>query len=431
MIPLLVKELRDALYSRWLAAYALALGLLGALSAIAGLRSAAGLGLQAFGRTTATLTNLCLLLAPLVSLVMGALAVAGERERGTLDNLMAQPIARHELLLGKYLGLFLALGAATWLGFAPAALAVASVHGWTASLPLLGFPLLAILLIASQLALGLAVSVRSRSAAQALGSAIALWFLFVLLYDLLVITLLVGSGLGAAGLATLLVLNPVDASRVLVVLSLEADLYLLGPAGALLVDTFGVGGTRLLLSASLLAWTAIPLGLALCWFRLRKGRDVSHRTCTRRTVARRLVAALILALLTLAACAPGEEGATRRAAPTAVAVTPELLARGKAAYQSNCVPCHGPGGRGDGPSAATLDPRPRDHTDPQLMAGLSDRRIADTIRMGGIISGFPNMPASPHLRGEELVAVVAYVRSLHQPEVSTVDLEGGGQDGTP
>ena len=59
-----------------------------------GLDSASGLALQAFGRTTATLMNLCLLLAPLVAVLMGAASIAGERERGTLEHLLAQPLSR-------------------------------------------------------------------------------------------------------------------------------------------------------------------------------------------------------------------------------------------------------------------------------------------------------------------------------------------------
>lgn len=137
------------------------------------------------------------------------------------------------------------------------------------------------------------------------------------------------------------------------------------------------------------------------------------------------LALVMLPLLALQACGPGAE---TEAASTTVTVTPELLAHGQETYAANCVPCHGPGGRGDGPAAATLNPKPRDHSNPELMEKLSDKRIAETVRMGGIINGFPNMPASPHLRGEELAGLVAYVRSLHRSEVTSVDLEGVGQD---
>src|SRR5437867_492117 len=42
--------------------------------------------------------------------------------------------------------------------------------------------------------------------------------------------------------------------------------------------------------------------------------------------------------------------------------TVEAQPRGKAVYDAHCVECHGTAGKGDGPSAAYLVPRPRDFT---------------------------------------------------------------------
>ena len=36
----------------------------------------------------------------------------------------------------------------------------------------------------------------------------------------------------------------------------------------------------------------------------------------------------------------------------------ESIARGKKLFQTHCVVCHGPGGKGDGPAAAGLNPKP-------------------------------------------------------------------------
>jgi ABC-type multidrug transport system ATPase subunit/ABC-type transport system involved in multi-copper enzyme maturation permease subunit len=268
------KGMRDALHDRWLITYALLLGALGVVAALLGLRSSAGMGLQMFGRTTATLTNLCLMLAPLVGLSMGAAAIAGERDRGTMETLLAQPLERRDLLLGKYLGLLLALAAATVVGFLPAAFVVARYAGAASLLGYVLFPLLSIFLIGAMLGLGLLISVRSHGGVQAQGRAIFCWFLFVLMYDLLLMGTLVTSGLSSTALALLLVANPVDAARVLVVLALEPDLYLLGPAGALLVAELSRAGTAALLVATLLVWAVVPVGLALLSFRLRRQRSL-------------------------------------------------------------------------------------------------------------------------------------------------------------
>ncbi|HEY4967795.1 MAG TPA: c-type cytochrome [Puia sp.] len=39
-----------------------------------------------------------------------------------------------------------------------------------------------------------------------------------------------------------------------------------------------------------------------------------------------------------------------------------VLAEAKALYVANCAPCHGEKGRGDGPAAAGLNPKPADHS---------------------------------------------------------------------
>ncbi len=49
---------------------------------------------------------------------------------------------------------------------------------------------------------------------------------------------------------------------------------------------------------------------------------------------------------------------TARFLANPTANTPETVAKGKALYQSNCAICHGISGRGDGPAAFTLVPRP-------------------------------------------------------------------------
>jgi len=277
MTAILRKELRDALRNRWLQGYALLLAALSLVAAWSGLRASEGLALQTYGRTAATLTNLCLFLAPLVSLVMGASAIAGERDRGTLEYLYAQPITRNAILGGKYAALFVSLTAATLVGFAPAGAVIAARAGGGVLLQFLVLPLLAILLAASMLAIGLALSARAATGVAAQGFAVLTWFACVLLYDLVILGVLASASVPPAALAALLAANPVDAGRVLVVLALEPDLYLLGPAGAWLVETLGAAGAAAMLVGSLLTWTVVALAAAAWSLRLRGGPRRSRR----------------------------------------------------------------------------------------------------------------------------------------------------------
>lgn len=106
--------------------------------------------------------------------------------------------------------------------------------------------------------------------------------------------------------------------------------------------------------------------------------------------------------------------------PPAIAIDAAMMQRGNQVYQMNCAPCHGATGKGDGPGAAALNPRPRDHSNGEYMDKLTDQKLADVVTMGGIISGYPNMPSSPHIRGDDLAALVAFVRTLPGRAVTEV-----------
>ena len=216
--------------------------------------------------------NLCLLLAPLVAVLMGAASIAGERDRGTLEHLLAQPLTRGGLLAAKHVGLLVSLTAATVAGFVPAGVLIAGASGPGVLGHYLLFPAIASIVGAAMLGVGLLISVSSRSAVQSQGVAVFAWFAFVLLYDLVLMGSLAMGGMPVEMLGAALVANPVDAARVLGVLALEPDLYLLGPAGAFLTARFSRAGAALLLIAALLVWAAFPMLVAMFKFSLPRRR---------------------------------------------------------------------------------------------------------------------------------------------------------------
>jgi len=118
----------------------------------------------------------------------------------------------------------------------------------------------------------------------------------------------------------------------------------------------------------------IVLGVLLLVDAIRPG---GHRRQRRATVALGCVAVAVgLPLAVLAALIPT---AVDVVIPNPVAATPDSIARGQELFQQNCTMCHGLGGRGDGPLARTLNPRPADlrvhvsqHTEGQLWLWISD-----------------------------------------------------------
>lgn len=87
---------------------------------------------------------------------------------------------------------------------------------------------------------------------------------------------------------------------------------------------------------------------------------------------------------------------------------------GKLKYDANCVGCHGAAGKGDGPAAAALNPKPGDMTDGKAMKALSDKFLFDIIKDGGASQKkSPIMPGSgKKLNDQEISDIVAYIRSL-------------------
>lgn len=108
---------------------------------------------------------------------------------------------------------------------------------------------------------------------------------------------------------------------------------------------------------------------------------------------------------------PGSDSAAKTEAAPAK-VSHETIEQGEDIYEANCIACHGKTGKGDGPAAGVLKPPPRDHTDRAYMDTLTDDDLKKVIVMGGAIKGRPLMPSHPQLRGKDLDALVAYVRSL-------------------
>ena len=260
------KEVRDAVSSRWLILYGAAFALMALGLSYLGQRNLGSVGFENFSRTTASILNLCLMLAPLIALSLGAGSIAGERDRGNLTYLLSQPLHRWELLLGKYAGLVTAISVATIAGFGLAGLVIAS---FAQSMDVGTYVLLlglVIALVAVMTGLGVVASVVSASRVQALGIAMLVWFLAVLFFDLVLIGMVSGTSLGGGGLLVTLLLNPVEIVRVLAIIHLEPDLQVLGPFGSYLLEELGTTASTAVLSVSLAVWVIAPVAAAVWLF---------------------------------------------------------------------------------------------------------------------------------------------------------------------
>ena len=87
--------------------------------------------------------------------------------------------------------------------------------------------------------------------------------------------------------------------------------------------------------------------------------------------------------------------------------TTKSLTAGKALFQQRCVVCHGTKGKGDGPAAVALKPRPGDLT------SIAVVRQKDGEIQWKIVNGRAPMPTfGQALKTEQIWQIVNYLRSL-------------------
>lgn len=261
------RELAEGMRNRWvlsttvlLAALASAIAALG--SAPTGSTSTGALDVVVVG-----LASLAIFLVPLIALLISHNAITREAEGGTLLLLLSHPLARWQVIAGKFLGQLGIMAFATVVGFSFAAAFVVWQHGaegWQAFGAMTGA---SILLGAVFLSLGLLASASVQESSTAAGISIGLWLLFVAIYDMALLAVLVAQGGHAIPGWTMdlaLVLNPTDAYRLLT-LGEGSSAMLSGMGGVFDNSSLTPG----VLVGALVLWCALPLGLAMAVFSRR------------------------------------------------------------------------------------------------------------------------------------------------------------------
>lgn len=262
------EEYRRALEARWLFAFASLFALFVLALSYFGLAQSQETGFTGFARVTLSLLNLVLFIVPLMGLLLGVTSIAAAGE--SLSLLLAQPVSRGEVLLGKFAGLAGALGVAQAVGLGAGGLVVAFYAGAEQARGFLVLTAVSLVLGWLSLAAALLIAAAWPDRVKALTAALLLWLVLVVGYDLAVLgatTVLSGVPLQAVLFPAMLV-NPVDLARVLTTLAVGSG-ALLGPTSAVLVRLFGATTGVVLAIAVLAVETAAPLAAAAVIVRRR------------------------------------------------------------------------------------------------------------------------------------------------------------------
>ena len=279
MTPVLViagREIREALRNRWVVAATVLLAALALTLTFLGSAPTGTLRVSPLAVTVVGLSSLSIYLVPLIALLLAFDAVVGEVERGTMLLLLTYPVARWKVIVGKFVGHTAIIAFATVIGYASAGLAAVLAaglgggagepQGWGAFAAMVGS---SVLLGAAFLSIGTLVSVLASERKTAAGAAVAVWVLFVLLYDMALLGVLAadqGRSITAGLVEGLLLVNPADAYRLFNLAGLESVRSLSGMAALGEVGDLGRGE----LLAALMVWIAAPLALAVAAFQRKE-----------------------------------------------------------------------------------------------------------------------------------------------------------------
>ena len=204
-------------------------------------------------KTIIGLMNIVLLLIPLASVMFGTLHIHNSRE--FIELMLSQPVRRSTIYTALYLGVVIPFLAAFTVGTAiPMA-----IHG------LLGAPTLLVLLACGNVltlvffALAFVVAIAAHDKAASMGVAFLMWLFVAVLYDGLILATTIWFADYPLELATIVmvVLNPVDLARIVVMLSFDYA-ALMGYTGAVFNDFFGTVTGTAIAATTLSAWVIIP-----------------------------------------------------------------------------------------------------------------------------------------------------------------------------
>jgi ABC-type transport system involved in multi-copper enzyme maturation permease subunit len=214
-----------------------------------------------------TVVSLSFPFIPLLALPMGSTSIVDERESGTLQYVMSNPITKGEFFLGRALGLLFATSLVILLGFGVASAIVYSINFGAYS------GVFTTLLIAgglnmAMLELALVISCLTKRKATALGIGIFVWFFLTVISDVSVLSFVLNLSKGADAVVPVILLNPIEMTRILAILYLGGTYTDLGSTGTILAYALG-NSTVPILWADLIGWVTILFAVGFLVFRHR------------------------------------------------------------------------------------------------------------------------------------------------------------------
>jgi len=264
------KEFADNVRSRWIVALIAIFLILTIASAF----MAGGGSVGEMDLTVGVLMTLSSMLVPIIAIMLGYATISGESESGALSVVLACPVRRIEVLLGKFLGLGSVICSSILIGFGISGMIIAGTTDHAQWGGFVAFILLTMLLGLLYLSLSMSFSALLKRRVTSLGAGVVTFF-WGMIIGMIIMGLYMSTGGSMSDLLSgdtssvpdwfwfTVFLSPQDGSQMAAMLAF-GETELMGfeldvPSWITLSS----------LAFAQLIWTAVPLVLAYWWFQKR------------------------------------------------------------------------------------------------------------------------------------------------------------------
>lgn len=235
-------EFTETIRARWFFVYGLVFGAVMVLLLASGLTESRVMGFTGLSRTLTTYIQICMAILPIFILITMVRSVAGDREAGVLEYMLALPVSLGAWYWGKLFGRYVTVFLPVFLAVVLAVL-WAAVRGfevpWTEFLFSTG---LLISLTWCFLGIGMLISTIAKTSDVAQGVAFTVWLLLLLFLDLILLGALVREQAPHQVVVMIALLNPMQVFRTASMLVFDPELILMGPAAHVILDSLGRTG---------------------------------------------------------------------------------------------------------------------------------------------------------------------------------------------
>ncbi len=235
-------DILESVRAKWFIVYTAVFGGMLILLFLFGITESRIMGFTGLSRLLVTYIQLSMAILPVFVLITTVRSVAGDREAGVFEYLLALPIGLDAWYWGKLLGRFAVV-------FLPVVLAMFGGVIWGAlrgaDVPwqlLFYYTALLMALAWCFLGIGMLISTLARSADVAQGAAFVVWLTLLLFLDLVLLGVMIRGALPPEAAVGIALANPMQVFRTAAMMLFDPQLVLLGPSAYVILDHFGTTG---------------------------------------------------------------------------------------------------------------------------------------------------------------------------------------------